>query len=80
MAPVPTPETHAPLPPWPGPTVDGFASQLDAECEWLAANDVLPTETVTRNCRLAESALRRRRPVFIHGDMQVDYLAGIPNT
>src|ERR1039457_3611390 len=43
----------APLPPWPGRTVDEFASQLDSECEWLVANDVLPTEVVTRNRRLA---------------------------
>ena len=31
----------APLPPWPGRSLDEFASQLDGECEWLVANDVL---------------------------------------
>src|SRR5271170_2440575 len=36
----------APLPPWPGRAVDEFASQLDAECEWLVSNDVLPTTVV----------------------------------
>jgi len=64
----------APLPPWPGRTVDEFASQLDAECSWLVANDVVPTEVVTRNRRLAETALRPWTPVFIHGDMQVDHV------
>ena len=32
----------APLPPWPGRSLDEFASHLDGECEWLVANDVLP--------------------------------------
>jgi aminoglycoside phosphotransferase len=64
----------APLPPWPGRTVDAFASQLDAECEWLVANHVLPTEVVTRNRRLAEPALQPWTPVFIHGDLQVDHV------
>jgi hypothetical protein len=64
----------APLPPWPGRTVDEFASQLDSECEWLVANDVLPTGVVTRNRRLAETALRPWTPVFIHGDLQVDHV------
>ena len=64
----------APLPPWPGRTVDEFASQLDAQCEWLVANGVLPPEVVTRNRRLAETALRPWTPVFIHGDLQVDHV------
>jgi aminoglycoside phosphotransferase (APT) family kinase protein len=64
----------APLPPWPGRTVDEFATQLDAECEWLVADDVLPIEVVARNRRLAETALRRWTPVFIHGDLQVDHV------
>jgi aminoglycoside phosphotransferase (APT) family kinase protein len=65
---------HAALPPWPGRTVDEFASQLDAQCQWLVANDVLPTEVVARNRRLAERALRPWTPVFIHGDLQVDHV------
>ena len=60
----------APLPPWPGRSLDEFASQLDAECEWLVANDVLPTDVVTRNRRVAEAALRPWTPVFIHGDLR----------
>src|ERR1051325_12149528 len=64
----------APLPPWPGRTVDDLASRLASESEWLIANDVLPAEVVTRNRRLAETALRAWRPVFIHGDLQVDHV------
>ena len=44
------------------------------ECEWLVANDVLPADVVTRNRRLAETALRPWTPVFIHGDLQVDHV------
>ncbi|HZM38581.1 MAG TPA: aminoglycoside phosphotransferase family protein, partial [Acidimicrobiales bacterium] len=64
----------APLPPWPGPSVDELASRLDRECEWLIANDVLPTEDVTRNRRLAETALRPWTPVFIHGDLHIEHV------
>ena len=48
----------APLPPWPGRSLDEIASHLDSECEWLVANDVLPTDLVTRNRQIAEAALR----------------------
>ena len=64
----------APLPPWPGRSVDDFAARLAGECEWLIASDVLPVEVVTRNRRLAETALRPWRPVFIHGDLQVAHV------
>ena len=64
----------APLPPWPGRSVDELASHLAGECEWLVANDVLPADVVTRNRRLAETALRPWTPVFIHGDLQVDHV------
>jgi aminoglycoside phosphotransferase (APT) family kinase protein len=64
----------APLPPWPGRSVDELASRLDVECEWLLANDVLPADVVTRNRRLAETALRPWTPVFIHGDLQIDHV------
>ncbi len=64
----------APLPPWPGRSVDELASQLARGCEWLVANDVLPADLVTRNRRLAETALRPWTPVFIHGDLQVDHV------
>ncbi len=63
----------APLPPWPGRRPDAFGD-LDGECEWLVANDVLPADVVTRNRRLAETALRPWTPVFIHGDLQVDHV------
>jgi len=64
----------APLPPWPGRSVDELAARLAGECEWLVANDVLPADVVTRNRRLAETALRPWTPVFIHGDLQVAHI------
>jgi aminoglycoside phosphotransferase (APT) family kinase protein len=64
----------APLPPWPGPSVDEFASRLNSECEWLITNDVLPADLVTRNRRLAETALRPWTPVFAHGDLQITHV------
>ena len=64
----------APLPPWPGQSVDEIAQQLDRECEWLVTNGVLPAELVNRNRRIAEAALRPWRPVFIHGDLQVTHV------
>src|SRR5881392_312981 len=39
----------APLPPWPGRSLDELASRLDGECELLVANGILPTDLVTRN-------------------------------
>ncbi len=64
----------APLPPWPGWSLDEIASDLDGECGWLVANGVLPADVVTRNRQLAETALRPWIPVFIHGDLQVDHV------
>ena len=64
----------APLPPWPGRSPGELASDLDGECEWLVANEVLPADVVTRNRRIAETALRPWTPVFIHGDLQVDHV------
>jgi aminoglycoside phosphotransferase (APT) family kinase protein len=64
----------APLPPWPGRSLDELASRLDGECEWLVANGVLPADVVTRNRRLAEAALRPWTPAFIHGDLQVAHV------
>jgi aminoglycoside phosphotransferase (APT) family kinase protein len=64
----------APLPPWPGKSLDEIASRLDGECEWLLANDVLSADVVTRNRRVAEAALRPWTPVFTHGDLQVDHV------
>src|SRR3954464_13785601 len=64
----------APLPPWPGRTLDELASRLADECEWLVANDVLPVDVVTRNRRLAETALRPWTPAFTHGDLQITHV------
>jgi aminoglycoside phosphotransferase (APT) family kinase protein len=64
----------APLPPWPGRSLDDIASRLAGECDWLVAHDVLPSDVVTRNRQLAEAALRPWTPVFIHGDLQVDHV------
>ena len=48
-----------------------FPALLDAECEWLIANDVLSADAVGRNRQVAEAALRPWTPVFIHGDLQI---------
>ena len=60
----------APLPPWTGRRLDEFAERLDAECDWLVTNGVLPTDVVERNRELAEMAIRPWVPVFTHGDLQ----------
>ena len=64
----------APLPPWPGRSLDEKASSLDSECTWLLANDVLPADLVTRNREVAEAALRPWKPVFMHGDLQIAHM------
>lgn len=64
----------APLPPWPGRTLDAWAADLDAECAWLLADDVLPAGLITRNRRIAEAALRPWTPVFAHGDLQITHV------
>ena len=64
----------APLPPWPGQSLDETASHLDGECEWLVTNGVLPVDLVTRNRRIAEAALRPWTPVFTHGDLQITHV------
>jgi len=64
----------APLPPWPGRSLDEIASGLDSECRWLLANDVLPTDLVRRNREIAEAALRPWTPAFTHGDLQIAHV------
>src|SRR3954447_594955 len=64
----------APLPPWPGQSLDAVASHLDGECAWLVTNGVLPTDVVTRNRQGAGAALRPWTPVFTHGDLQVTHV------
>ncbi len=65
---------EAPLPPWPGRSIEEKAASLDDECAWLLANDVLPDALVSRNREVAEAALRPWRPVFMHGDLQVAHV------
>jgi aminoglycoside phosphotransferase (APT) family kinase protein len=68
-------ELHdAPLPPWPGRSLDEIASRLDSECDWLITSRVLPADLVTRNRRIAEAALRPWTPVFTHGDLQITHV------
>ena len=64
----------APLPPWPGRSIDDLAARLDDECTWLVANDVLPVDVVSRNRSLAEAVLRPWTPAFIHGDLQLAHV------
>ncbi|MBC9822643.1 aminoglycoside phosphotransferase family protein [Terrabacter sp. MAHUQ-38] len=64
----------APVPPWPGASLEEKTSSLDSECAWLLANDVLPADLVTRNRQVAEAALRPWTPVFMHGDLQVAHV------
>jgi len=64
----------APLPPWPGRSLDQLAARLADECDWLVANEVLPVDVVRRNRRLAETALRQWSPVFTHGDLQISHV------
>jgi aminoglycoside phosphotransferase len=64
----------APLPPWPGRSLDAISSRLDGECESLVTDGVLPAELVQRNRRVAEAVLRAWTPVFTHGDLQVDHV------
>jgi aminoglycoside phosphotransferase (APT) family kinase protein len=65
---------EAPLPPWTGTSHDDIRAQLEQECEWLAANEILPSDLIARNRELAGAALRPFRPVFIHGDLQITHV------
>lgn len=65
---------EAPPPPWPGASLEEIAAELDDECAWLLANEVLPIDLVTRNRRLAEAALRPWTPAFTHGDLQLAHV------
>ncbi len=64
----------APLPPWPGTSVDELATRLADECDWLITNKVLPADVVDRNRRVAERVLRSWVPVFIHGDLHLEHV------
>ena len=66
----------APLPPWPsrGKGLDALTAELDAECEALVTNGVLPADLVTRNRQVAQAALRPWTPAFTHGDLQIAHV------
>jgi len=64
----------APLPPWPGPSVDELATRLADECDWLVGNNVISVDVVARHRRLAGTVLRPWKPVFIHGDLQISHV------
>lgn len=65
---------EAPLPPWPGRTLDDLRSELDTECAWLLDHAVLPAEVIHHNRAIAEVALRPWTPVFVHGDLQLTHV------
>ncbi|GGQ91579.1 phosphotransferase family protein [Kitasatospora griseola] len=67
----------APLPPRPGRagrSVAALVAELDAECELLVTNGVLPADLVTRNRQVSEAALRPWTPAFTHGDLQIAHV------
>ncbi|MGW1666765.1 phosphotransferase family protein [Streptomyces microflavus] len=67
----------APLPPRTGRagrSSVALAAELDAECELLVTNGLLPTDLVTHNRRVAEAALRPWSPAFTHGDLQIAHV------
>jgi aminoglycoside phosphotransferase (APT) family kinase protein len=64
----------APVPPLPGQRIEVLAERLDDECAALGASGVLPADLVSRNRRIAETALRAWTPVFIHGDLQSSHV------
>ncbi|MFF6883938.1 phosphotransferase family protein [Streptomyces sp. NPDC012421] len=57
-----------------GRSVVALAAELDAECELIVANGLLPADLVTRNRRVAEAALRPFTPAFTHGDLQIAHV------
>jgi aminoglycoside phosphotransferase (APT) family kinase protein len=65
---------NAPLPSWPGASLNKKISSLDSECTWLLANNVLLVDLVNRNRQVAEAALQPWTPVFMHGDLQVAHV------
>lgn len=65
---------EAPLPSRRTTHLDDVESHLDHECRWLVENDVLSSDVVRRNRRIAEAALRPLTPAFIHGDLQITHV------
>jgi Phosphotransferase enzyme family len=65
----------APLPERPGRTADSLVrAELEAECELLVANGMLPAGLVARNRAVAEAAFRPFAPAFAHGDLQISHV------
>ncbi|MFZ4301979.1 phosphotransferase family protein [Streptomyces cinereoruber] len=67
----------APPPPRPGRagrSGGALAAELDAECELLVTNGLLPADLVARNRRVAQAALRPWTPAFTHGDLQIAHV------
>jgi aminoglycoside phosphotransferase (APT) family kinase protein len=65
----------APLPARPGRGADSqVRAELEAECELLVANGILPADLVARNRAVAEAAFRPVAPVFAHGDLQITHV------
>ena len=60
--------------PGPGGASTRSLRSFEEECAWLLAQDVLPTELVTRNREVAGAALRPWTPEFTHGDLQVAHV------
>jgi len=65
---------EAPLPPWRGRSAEEIAEELEVECHWLIANEVLPAELINRNRAFAKTVLREWTPVFVHGDFQITHV------
>ncbi|MFD7710809.1 aminoglycoside phosphotransferase family protein [Streptomyces sp. NPDC059786] len=67
----------APLPPRPGRagrSIAALAAELDAECQSLVTNGLLPADLVIRNRQVAQAALRPWAPAFTHGDLQIAHV------
>jgi aminoglycoside phosphotransferase len=64
----------APLPPWPGTSVDELAVRLSDESAWLMTSGVLPRDVIARNRQRAEAVLRTWKPVFVHGDLHIEHV------
>lgn len=64
----------APMPPWPGRSLDELGTRLDVEHAWLVRHEVVPVDLLRHNRRLAETALRSWHPVFAHGDLQITHV------
>src|SRR4051812_15988066 len=53
---------EAPLPPWPGRSIEELASRLGGEGDWLVANGVLPAAGVSRHPPPPRTGLPPRAP------------------